>query len=200
MDRIYKLTNNSITFDEHVLKQVEYIDSSLSTNKKLGGYIETIENLTGNALIEERVKVYNQSLVTDKAYISGDCIIRNNASVRDGAVIYGNLITIENSACVCENALIRGNDIIISNYVYLGYGACIGNGARILSPEDCIVLLVSDFDPITIYYTTEDYHISLSYMDYSIKNFLNINDDEIITPKTKKIIENIIRILSRDKT
>jgi len=37
MDRIYKLTNNSITFDEHVLKQVEYIDSYLSTNKKLGG-------------------------------------------------------------------------------------------------------------------------------------------------------------------
>lgn len=200
MDRIYKLTNNSITFNEHVLKQVEYIDSSLPTNKKLGGYIETIENLTGKALIRERVKVYNQSLVADNAYISGDCIIRNNAVVRDGAVICGNRITIENSACVCENALILGDDIIISNYVYISYGACIGNGARILSTEDCIVLLVSDFNPITIYYTIEGYHISLSYIDYSIKNFLNINDDEIITSKTKKIVENIIRILSRGKS
>ena len=113
--RHYKLTDNTIEVDGHVLHQIICTETfSFADKGDLGGFIEGYQNLEGNGWVYGNAKVYGGAVVTGNGTVSENATICNkarvfgNATVRGNAYISGRWVDIYGNALVAGNATIRG--------------------------------------------------------------------------------------------
>ena len=113
--RHYKLTDNTIEVDGHVLHQIICTEAFRFVYKgDLGGFIEDYQNLEGNGWVCGNAKVYGGAVVRGNGWVCGNATICNkarvfgNANVCGNAYISGAWVDIYGDALVSGNATIRG--------------------------------------------------------------------------------------------
>lgn len=141
-DRHYKLTDETIEFDGHILHRIICTESFRNIRKGiLGGFVEGYENLCDEAWVGGDAKVYAGAVVKDRASVQCSACVRNRvviaerAFVEDSASVYG-AVRIGGNAVIYDSAvIIQGGPwpLIIDGY------AKIGGNAVIKSDYDYIV-------------------------------------------------------------
>lgn len=141
-DRHYKLTDETIEFDGHILHRIICTESFRNIRKGiLGGFVEGYENLCDEAWVGGNAKVYAGAVVKDRASVQCSACVRNcvviaeRAFVEDSASVYG-AVWIGGNAVIYDSAvIIQGSrwPLIIDGY------AKIGGNAVIKSDYDYIV-------------------------------------------------------------
>lgn len=64
----YELTDETIEFDGHTLHRIKCTEDLLNITKgTLGGFVESYENLCGEAWVGDDAKVYAGAVVKDRA-------------------------------------------------------------------------------------------------------------------------------------
>ena len=109
----YKITDETIKYLGKILHRIEalYTFDDVKIGNK-GGFIESENNLSQ----EGTCWIYNNAKVLEKAVVSGDARIYDNAVIRGNALIYDNAeVTIR--AAVRGNAKIYGNAYINGNVI-----------------------------------------------------------------------------------
>lgn len=143
-NRYYKLTDETIEFDGHVLHRIICTNSFRNADiGTLGGFIEGYENLHDEAWVGDEAKVYDgafvggQAFVLDNACVSHYAYISDRAVVRDNASVSGKGVFIGGNAVICDSAAIRPAN---AYPVYIREcGAKIGGDVVIGSNRDYIV-------------------------------------------------------------
>lgn len=133
-DRYYELTDETIEFDGHTLHRIRCTKDFLNITKgTLGGFVESYENLCGEAWVDGDAKVYAGAVVKDRASVRGDArvsscaVIAERAYVEDSASVYG-AVRIGDNAEICDSAVIRQESpwpLIIEGYTKIGGNAVI---------------------------------------------------------------------------
>lgn len=87
------------------------------TDGHLGGYVESLINIRGNA------RVLDDAVVMNKAYVSDDAIVKDKAIVSDNARIEDNAIVSDNAriggkTVVCGNVYVGGDNVIERGYLH----------------------------------------------------------------------------------
>lgn len=93
-----------------------------------GGWLESKNNLAGNAWVSNNAWVYDRAVVSGRAHVSGE------ARVYSKAWIYGNA-RIRGEACVYGEAQVYG-DAVISGSTHVHGGAVISGDAMLRSSAD----------------------------------------------------------------
>ena len=155
----FKFTKFSINYNGVTLHQIEAISDFGNVKKgDKGGFVESADNIDGDAWVYDNAKVYGDAVVCGRAIIKGD------------AVVCGNAI-------VCGNATIKGNAVIKGDGV-VKFNAVIGENALIESANDYITIsnVLTYGGAVTVYKTANDelYVISNLYKG----NADNINLDD----------------------
>lgn len=136
-EKTYKLTDETIEFGGHTLHRIQCIEDFTVENNQLkdyleegetadvkkgelGGFVESYDNLSGNAWVNENAKVYGKARVCDSAIISGNAVVCDNAVVKYDAIVYENAVVYGN-AVVYEDAIIAGNANIFGNARIYGH-------------------------------------------------------------------------------
>lgn len=123
MDKKYKLTDETINIDGHILHRIKALRDFGNVRKgDLGGYIESEDNLLhdGNCWVEDYAKVYDKAVVMDNAIVSNNAMVYDNAWVRDNARIYNNVK-------VYGCAIVREKAMLFNNSEVGGYASICGN-------------------------------------------------------------------------
>lgn len=129
MDKKYKLTGETISFDGASLYRIEAIKDFYDVKKgDKGGWVEHYGNLSHlgdcwvyhNAIVMGNAVVKGDAKVMDHAKISGNAIIDDNARVYDRARVYDSAIVNENAriydyVLICDNAQVCGCARIYNN-------------------------------------------------------------------------------------
>ena len=84
----------------------------------LGGFVETVDNLDGNAWVAGNAKVFQTARVYGNAFIDG------LAEVSFGAHVYGH-------AQVLQNAAVAGENVRIYGTAQISGGSFIGDNAQV---------------------------------------------------------------------
>jgi len=92
----------------------------------LGGFVESYENLLGNAWVADNAKVFDNARVFENAKVFGNAQVSGNARVFENAQVYGNARVSEN-AKVYGNALVYRNALITDNSTVYGNARVYGN-------------------------------------------------------------------------
>jgi carbonic anhydrase/acetyltransferase-like protein (isoleucine patch superfamily) len=98
----------------------------------LGGYVEKLENLTGNAWVSGNARVYGDARVSDNALVSDNARVSSNALVSDNAWVFGN-------AWVSDNAWVFGNARVTGNAQVFGK-ACVTGNALVSKTQDYLTI------------------------------------------------------------
>jgi UDP-3-O-[3-hydroxymyristoyl] glucosamine N-acyltransferase len=138
MERKYKLTSEFIIYDDTKLYRIQALVDMPMHNVKagdLGGYIESYENLQGDAWVGDNAKVWDQGLVRHNAHVYGNAEVRFKSQVSYDAKVYDNAVICSGSV-VSENAEVYGDALIEEGATVYGnakvYGdARVGAYARI---------------------------------------------------------------------
>ena len=102
----FKLTDETIEYKNHTLHRIqctetfvvsntilkEYYDKDALTVKEgeFGGFVESENNLNGDAWVQENAKVFEDAKVFGNAIIAGEAEVRDRAEVYGDAVVHGN--------------------------------------------------------------------------------------------------------------
>ena len=92
MEKKYKLTEESISFNGRTLYRIESIrDFGLIKKGQKGGFIESEYNLSheGDSWVYDDAKVYGNAEVFGNANVSGNAMVSGNAKVSGNAYIIG---------------------------------------------------------------------------------------------------------------
>jgi len=124
MDKKYKLTDETITVDNHTLYRIRALRTlgMWVTPGDLGGWIESESNLSHeahcwvyddakvweNARVNKNASILNEVRVSGNAVIYEDTIISGNAKVFGNARLYGNC-RVYGNAMIYEDARLSGN-------------------------------------------------------------------------------------------
>lgn len=122
MEKKYKLTDETITFNFIKLHRIEALRSFGNVRKgDKGGFIESEDNLSheGNSWVYNEAKVYHKAKVLDNAtvrdyaVITGYAILSDNVTVMDKTVVTHqakilDYSVIEDYAFISDKAVIRG--------------------------------------------------------------------------------------------
>jgi carbonic anhydrase/acetyltransferase-like protein (isoleucine patch superfamily) len=104
MDNNYEFTGKTKIVDNHTLHRIrctKKVHKNVDPGD-LGGWIETIENLNGNAWVGDNAKVYG------KAKVFGNAWVGDNAKVYGKAKVFGN-------ARICNDAEVYGEAKVFGN-------------------------------------------------------------------------------------
>lgn len=110
--RHYKLTDNTIEVDGHVLHQIICTESfDFADEGDLGGFIEGYQNLEGNGWVRDEAMVYGGAVVRGRGFVAGAATVCNKSRVFGNAKVYGHAyisghVEIYGNASVSENATI----------------------------------------------------------------------------------------------
>jgi len=96
----------------------------------LGGWIESEDNLSGNAWVADNAMVYGNARVFGNAKVCDYAIVRDNAEVSGNALICG-------KAMICDAAKVSGNSCV-SDCAKVGGNACMRKNA---CAYDCAVII-----------------------------------------------------------
>ena len=158
MEKKYKLTEETLEIDGHVLNRIIALRDFGEVKKgDIGGWIEGQENLShyddcwvcgeaevyGNAIVCGDAKVYGNAEVYGDATVYGNAEVYGNAIVYGDATVYGNA-EVYGDATVCGNAEVYGNAIVCGDAKVCGeamvYGeAKVCGNAKVEKKSDYIV-------------------------------------------------------------
>ena len=104
MERYFKLTEETIVNEAGVtLHRIMATRDSLHAKAgQLGGFVESEDNLGGEAWVDDNAEVWGEAFVYCYAYVSGNARVCGNARVYGKAQIYGH-------ACVGVDARVYDN-------------------------------------------------------------------------------------------
>ena len=108
MEKKYKLTDEAIKIDGHILHRIQALKDFNDVKKgNLGGFVEKEENLShyGTCWIYDDACVYENAKVTNDAHVCANAKVRENACIYDKAIISG-LAEIYGSARIWEQATV----------------------------------------------------------------------------------------------
>ena len=126
--RHYKLTDNTIEVDGHVLHQIICTETfSFADKGDLGGFIEGYQNLEGNGWVCGNAKVYGGAVVRGNGLVCGNATICNKAGVFGNANVRGNA-TIR-GICDIEGVANIGGEAVIdtSKRIHIDNGFIFGD-------------------------------------------------------------------------
>lgn len=126
--RHYKLTDNTIEVDGHVLHQIICTETfSFADKGDLGGFIEGYQNLEGNGWVCGNAKVYGGAVVRGNGLVCGNATICNKAGVFGNANVRGNA-TIR-GICDIEGVANIGGEAVIdtSKHIHIDNGFIFGD-------------------------------------------------------------------------
>ncbi len=141
MEKKYKLTEETLEIDGHVLNRIIALRDFGEVKKgDLGGFIEKESNLAhdwncwiyNDAVVYGDAIVYGNAAVYGNAEVYGDAAVYGNAEVYGDAVVYGDAIVcgdaaVYGNAIVCGYAKVYGNAIVYGNAEVYGNAAVYGN-------------------------------------------------------------------------
>lgn len=145
MSKKFELTDETVVAGDgtvlYRIRAVEDIPARGVRKGDLGGFVESVGNLSGNAWVygEAQVsgdaRVLNNAQVYGNALVSGDAWVYGNAWVSGGAQVYGNArvygnAQVSDGARVSDYAQVYGN-AQVSGYVWVYGGAQVYGGARV---------------------------------------------------------------------
>lgn len=158
MEKKYKLTDETIEIEGHILHRIEALrDFGYVNLGELGGYVESENNLRhgGNCWIYNDAKVFGCAEVSSDAEVRDNAEVSGNAIVQDSARIFGHS-KVYGTAIVCSHAMVYDNAVVHDKALVLGYSrvygdavvcgaavvygdALIGSNAKVESTPDYIV-------------------------------------------------------------
>lgn len=92
----------------------------------LGGFIESYNNLTGNAWVGDNAMVWDNAIVTDNACVCCNARVWGDTFIFDNAFV-GGAARIKDSARIYGNARVIGNAEISGNAVVFGFALVLGH-------------------------------------------------------------------------
>jgi len=111
-DSNVRLSDESIKFDGVKLYRIIAVKDFREVKKgEMGGYVQSLKNISGEAWIADDAKVYGNALITDRAVASENCVIKDRAVVDKYAKVSGNAV-IKDNARIFGWAKISGNSIV----------------------------------------------------------------------------------------
>lgn len=170
MEKHFRMTEETIQWQGHTLHRIEATrDSRYAKAGQRGGFVESEDNLRGEAWVADEAKVwgfetclYDESMAMGNACVYGKASMWGRARISGGARLYGGA-SMRDNARATDDAHIAGLMIDI-------YGrAHIGRGAVITHPGDYVLFQGFLNDPVTAYRTKAGYTIlydNLNRADY----------------------------------
>ena len=134
MEKKYKLTEETLEIDGHVLNRIIALRDFGEVKKgDIGGWIEGQENLShdDDCWVYSNAKVYGDAEVYGNAKVCGEAEVYGYAEVYDDAEVYGN-------AKVCGEAKVYGEAEVYGNAIVLGDAKVCGD-AKVEKKSDYIV-------------------------------------------------------------
>ena len=106
------LLNETIVYDGVTLFRIIAISDFKNAKRgDIGGYVESLSNISKEAWIADNAKVYGEAMITDKAVACGNAIIKDQAVVSKHAQISENA-TVKDTAKIFGWAKISGNSVV----------------------------------------------------------------------------------------
>ena len=96
----------------------------------LGGFVNNLDNVSGNAMVTDEAMVYGNARVYSNAKVYDEAVVYGNAEVYDEALVYGNA-RVYGDAEVYGNAKVKGNARVYDNAEVYGEAMVYGN-AKVL--------------------------------------------------------------------
>ncbi len=146
MDRKYELLKDeTLDFYGKTLYRIRATESfgAVGESEK-GGFVESYNNLTGDAWVTGEAKVLGNAVVSDNATVCDNAIVMDNAKVSGMAIVRGNAQVYGNTA-ISGIAIVKGSADVRDNARVSG-GAKLDCNAQISDVAD--ILTVS---PVGIY-------------------------------------------------
>lgn len=124
-EKNYELTNIVKHVNGHVVYRIKCVNEFKCQDKvikvgQLGGFVESEDNLSDNAWVDDDSVIYGDSEVSGNAYICGDSRVYDSALVFDDAYICDN-------SEVCENAWVFGKAYVSHKSLIFGSARVTGN-------------------------------------------------------------------------
>ena len=124
-EKNYELTNIVKHVNGHVVYRIKCVNEFKCQGKvikvgQLGGFVESEDNLSDNAWVDDDSVIYGNSEVSDNAYICG------NSRVYDSALVFDDAYICDNSE-VCGNAWVFGKAYVSHKSVIFGSARVTGN-------------------------------------------------------------------------
>ena len=115
-EKNYELTNIAKKINGHVVYRIKCINEFKCQDKvikvgQLGGFVESYDNLSDNAWIDDDSVVYGDSEVSGNAYVCGNSIVHGSALVFDEAYVC-------DDAEICENAWVFGRAYVSKSLIF----------------------------------------------------------------------------------
>ena len=129
MENKYKLTNEYIIIDNHILYRIEALKDFSDVEKgDKGGFIESEDNLSqyNNCWVYDDAMVCSDAKVCDNAAIYGDSKVFDNARICDNAIVFNNAKIFDNAMISC-NAIVYGNTTVYNNAKVFGNARIFSN-------------------------------------------------------------------------
>lgn len=73
----------------------------------LGGWVESLDNIQGEAWVSEDAQVFGNALIGDRCRVSRRAIVSGNARIADNAIVTGHAI-VGGHAYIAEHAYVSG--------------------------------------------------------------------------------------------
>ena len=106
----YELTDETKIIDGHTLHRIRAVRDLPHQAIKagnLGGWIESVDNLIGDAWVNDEAKVYGNACVSGNARVYDDACICGDARIFDNARVSGDAYVCIN-VCIFDNARVSG--------------------------------------------------------------------------------------------
>ena len=148
----------------------------------LGGYVESEDNLSGDAWVSGDAKVYGD------AWVSGDAEVYGNAKVYGNAQVYGDA-WVSGDARVCGNARVFGNAKVYGDVLVYGDTNVSGNAevyGDTIEKENDLINITSNAGSYNITITPN--HIKIGCQYHSKTAWFKFTDNEIVKMDGEKAV------------
>ena len=120
MEKHFKLTEETIEWQGHTLHRIEAtIDSCWAKAGELGGFVESEDNLRGEAWVDDEAKVWgsayllDRALARDNAQVFDKCTLMDMVRVEGNSRIYGRGTVVHGVANIYSGVVRNSNDYIV---------------------------------------------------------------------------------------
>lgn len=117
MEKKFKLTNETITMNGRILHRIIATTDIIIQNvkrKELGGFVESIDNLSDDAWVAHDAMVFGNARVHGQALVSNNARVYDKAMVFDNAKVFGNA-RVHGYAKVHDYATVLGDAHVYDN-------------------------------------------------------------------------------------
>ena len=123
----FKLTSETVQHNGRTLHRIQATKDSLHVKKgELGGFVESLDNLSDNAWVSGNAQVSGDAKVSGNAWVYGDARVYGDAKVFDNARVFDNA-WVSGSALVYGNAKVSDDAWVFGNAGVFGDAKVSGN-------------------------------------------------------------------------